>query len=82
MREVQAEQATVSDRLNRLCAVLSSQVDQTAPLEKLQAAVGECLNITELTSLILNKLIDRIEIGSQDVVNGQKQQEATFVGTV
>ena len=34
----------------------------------------ECLNVTELTPFILNKLISKIEIGCLDMVDGEKQQ--------
>ena len=33
-----------------------------------------CLNVTELTSYILNKLISKIEIGCLEMVDGEKQQ--------
>ena len=36
-------------------------------------------NIRKLTPLVLNKLFDRIEIGSQEVVDGQRQQEIRIV---
>ncbi|MGN0501585.1 MAG: DUF4368 domain-containing protein [Ruminococcus sp.] len=32
------------------------------------------LNVTELTPLILNKLISKIEIGCLETVDGEKQQ--------
>jgi hypothetical protein len=48
-------------------------------LEKLHEAVRDCLNIRELTPLVLNKLIDRIETGSQEVMDGQRQQEIRIV---
>ena len=35
--------------------------------------------ILKLTPLILNKPIDKIEIGSQEVVDGQRQQEIRIV---
>ena len=37
-------------------------------------AVKECINITELTPFILNKLISKIEIGCLETVDGEKQQ--------
>jgi len=41
--------------------------------------VYDCLDDKELTQLVLNKLIDRIEIGSQEIVDGQRQQEIRIV---
>ena len=49
----------------------AEKVDYTGQLEKLQEAVKDCLDVKELTPLVLNKLIDRIEVGSQEVVDGQ-----------
>lgn len=34
----------------------------------------ECLNVAELTPLLLNKLINGIEIGCLEMVDGEKQQ--------
>ena len=48
--------------------------DTADQLERLKQAVRECFDMTELTPLILNKLIERIEIGSLEAVDGQKQQ--------
>lgn len=53
--------------------------DDAVQIEKLKEAVADCLDIRELTPLILNKLIDRIEVGSQEVVDGQRQQEIRIV---
>ena len=36
-------------------------------------------NIRKLTPLVLNKLINRIEIGRQEVVDGQRQQEIRII---
>lgn len=48
-------------------------------LKSWKKAVSDCLEIKELTPLMLNKLIDRIEVGSQEVVDGQRQQEIRIV---
>ena len=79
MGEYQAEQADLSAKLAGIRSRLAEKADYAEQLEKLQAAVRECSNITELTPLILNKLIDRIKVGSQEVVERQKQQQVTLV---
>lgn len=65
---------------------LDEKEDYAGQLEKLKKAVADCLDIQELTPLVLNKLIDRIEIGSLEIVDGQRQQEIgivwRFVGEV
>jgi len=58
---------------------LTEKADYAGQLEKLQEAVRDCLDIQELTPIVLNKLIDRIEVGSQEVVDGQRQQEIRIV---
>ncbi|MBO5231951.1 MAG: DUF4368 domain-containing protein [Clostridia bacterium] len=43
-------------------------------VEQFRDTVRECLNVTELTPFILNKLISKIEIGCLETVDGEKQQ--------
>lgn len=79
MGEYQAEQAALTGKLVDIKTQLAVKEDYAGQLEKLQGAVSTCLDIQELTPLVLNKLIDRIEVGSQEVVNGQRQQEIRIV---
>lgn len=79
MGEYQAEQATLTGKLAEIEAQLAERSDYFGQLEKLQGAVSDCLNIQQLTPLILNKLIDRVEVGSQELVDGQRQQEIRIV---
>ena len=74
MGEYQAEQTALSGKLAAIKAQLAEKEDYAGQLEKLHEAVQDCLDIRELTPLVLNKLIDRIEIGSQEVVGGQRQR--------
>lgn len=69
MGEYQAEQTALASKIDEI----------QSQLEKLQEAIRDCLDIQELTPLMLNKLIDRIEIDSQEVVDGQRQQEIRIV---
>ena len=79
MGEYQAEQAALTGKLMEIKAQLAEKEDYTGQLEKLHEAVRDCLDIRDLSPLVLNKLIDRIEIGSQEVVSGQRQQEIRIV---
>jgi hypothetical protein len=79
MGEYQAEQATLTGKLVEIQTQLSAKEDYAGQLEKLQGAVSDCLDIKELTPLILNKLIDRIEVGSQEVMDGVRTQEIRIV---
>ena len=79
MTDIQQEQAALADRLAHIEASLSVGSDTADQLERLKQAVRECFDMTELTPLILNKLIERIEVGSLEVVEGQKRQEITLV---
>ena len=75
MGEYQAEQAALTGKLSTIKTQLTEKEDYAGQLEKLHEVVKDCLDIQELTPLVLNKLIDRIKIGSQEVVDGQRQQE-------
>lgn len=46
-------------------------------IEQFRDTVRDCLNVTELTPFILNKLIAKIEIGSLETVDGEKQQKVS-----
>ena len=79
MGEYQTEQASLNGKLAKIQSQLAENEDYAGQLEKLQEAVNDCLDIEELTPLVLNKLIDRIEVISQEVVDGQRQQVVRIV---
>jgi hypothetical protein len=79
MGEYQAEQASLASKLVEIQSQLAEKADYAGQLERMQNAVRDCLDIKELTPLVMNKLIDRIEVGSQEVVDGQRQQEIRIV---
>lgn len=58
---------------------LEQQVDYQANAEQLRAAISDFLNIDTLTPLILNKLIEIIQVGCMEKVDGQMVQEITAV---
>jgi len=47
--------------------------------EKLHEVIGDYFDIRELTPLTLNKLINRIEIGSEVVMEGQHRWEIRII---
>ena len=74
MKDIQAEQESLEQKLSALQSKISQQHNAEISLEHFRETVRECLNVTELTPFILNKLISKIEIGSLEIVNGEKQQ--------
>ena len=74
MKDIQAEQESLEQKLSALQSKISQQHNAEISLEQFRETVRECFNVTELTPYILNKLISRIEIGSLETVDGEKQQ--------
>jgi len=58
---------------------LEQQINYQAAAKQLRAAISVCLNIDTLTPLILNKLIEKIQVGHAEKVNGQMVREITTV---
>ncbi len=79
MKDIQAEQETLEQKLSALQSKISQQHNTEISVEQFRETVREYLNVTELTPYILNKLISKIEIGCLEMVNDQKQQEITIV---
>ena len=74
MKDIQAEQEALEQKLSALQTRISEQHNTETSLEQFRETVSECLNVTELTPFILNKLISKIEIGYLETVDGGKQQ--------
>ena len=74
-KDIQAEQEKLEQKLSALQTRISEQHNIELSIEQFRETVRECLNVTELTPFILNKLISRIEISSLKVESGGKQQE-------
>lgn len=74
MKDIQAEQEELEQKLFALQTRISEQHNTEISLEQFRDTVKECINITELTPLILNKLISKIEIGCLETVDSEKQQ--------
>ena len=74
MKDIQAEQEELEQKLSALQSKISQQHNTETSLEQFRETVRECLNVVELTPLLLNKLINGIEIGCLEIVDGQKQQ--------
>lgn len=74
MKDIQAEQEELEQKLSALQSKISQQNNTEISIDQFRDTVRECLNVTELTPFILNKLINGIEIGCLEIVEGQKQQ--------
>ena len=74
MKDIQAEQKELEQKLSALQSKISQQNNTEISIDQFRDTVKECLNVTELTPFILNKLISKIEIGSSEMANGEKQQ--------
>lgn len=79
LKVYQDEQIETAQKLQAIYAESAQKDDYRTSVEKLREAILEYLNIQTLTPFILNKLIERIEIGHLETVDGQKQQEVTIV---
>ena len=79
LSEYAQEQKKLSTKLSIIDVELKSQEDYEKSVEKLKSVLEEYLAIEELTETMVNQLIERIEIGHSQNVNGVKQQEITIV---
>jgi site-specific DNA recombinase len=75
----QSEQAEIQEKIAVFDAKLAQQTDYQANAEQLRQAISDYLNIATLTPFILNKLIENIQVGHAETVNGQTVQEITIV---
>lgn len=75
MKDIQAEQEMLEQKLSALQSKISQQHNTEISIEQFRETVKEYLNVTELTPFVLNKLISKIEISSLETVDGKKQQE-------
>jgi hypothetical protein len=75
----QDEQSETAEKLKVIYAESAQKDAYRSNTEKLRENIREHLDIRELTPFILNKLIDKIEIGNLEIVEGKKQQEVTIV---
>lgn len=74
MKYIQAEQESLEQKLSALQSKISQQHNTEISIEQFKETVRECLNVTELTPYILNKLISKIEIGCLETIDAEKQQ--------
>ena len=79
LSEYMQEQKKLFTRLSMIDVELNSQEDCEKSVEKLKGVLEEYLTIEELTETMVNQLIERIEIGHSQKVNGIRQQEITIV---
>jgi len=75
----QSEQTEIQGKIAVLDKKLEQQVDYKVAAEQLRTAISDYLNIDSLTPLILNKLIEKIQVGHVEKIDGQMVQEITIV---
>ncbi|HHW46445.1 MAG TPA: DUF4368 domain-containing protein [Clostridiales bacterium] len=75
----QSEQTEIQGKIAMFDARLVQQTDYQANAEKLRELTRDHLHIDKLTALMLNKLIERIEVGHAEVIKAQSEQEITIV---
>jgi len=79
LAEYQAEQKTLNEQLKAVNAELSKESDQSENLRKLKETAEQFLNFEELTTNMLHQLIDRIEIGHTEIIDGKKRKNINIV---
>jgi len=79
LKVYQDEQAEIISKLKNIHAELGKADDYRSNAEMLREAIREYLNIEELIPFILNKLVEKIEVGHREMVDGQPQQDVTIV---
>jgi hypothetical protein len=79
LKVYQDEQVEIIEKLKNIHIELSKAVDYQSNAQLLREAIQEYLDIEELPPFILNKLVEKIEVGHREIVNGQPQQDVTIV---
>ena len=82
MKNIQAEQEALEQKLSALQSKISQQHNTEISIEQFRETVRECLNVTELTPFVLNKLISKIEISSLEMVDGENSKWLVWNGNL
>ena len=75
----QEEQKSLKEQLMTINTELLKETDQTENLRKLKEVVNRFLNFRKLNSTLLHELIDRIEVGHAEIVDGQNQHNINII---
>lgn len=79
LSDYQNEQKQLSQRLNAIETELNQKDEYTENLQKLSTVIKEYLNIEKLTANMLNQLVERIEVGYPEAIDGEIQQEINII---
>ncbi|MDR1094083.1 MAG: recombinase family protein [Clostridiales bacterium] len=71
LSDYQRERQELCGRLSVICAEIDKRGERDKGFEQLKAVAGEFLNCRTLTAVMLNKLIERIEVGRPRKENGK-----------
>ena len=79
LTDYQSEQTQLSQRLQAITAELNQQDEYTENLQKLADAIRSYMDIKILTANMLNQLVERVEVGHVEQIDGEKRQEITII---
>ena len=79
LSEYQQEQKQLSQRLSEIEAELNQKDEYAENLRRLSEAVGRYTQVESLTADMVNQLIERIEVGYLETVNGEKRQNIRII---
>ena len=75
-----------TEQIEKLKAMAENLEDSTDKAERLADEMAECAEIKELTTEIVNRLIEKIEVSEPQTINGEKVQNIRifykFVGEI
>ena len=80
------EKKDYTEQIEKLKAMAENLEDSTGKAERLADEMAECAEIKELTTEIVNRLIEKIEVSEPQTINGEKVQNIRifykFVGEI
>ena len=79
LSDYQDEQKRISQRLQAINAELNKQNDYAENIQKLSEVVQGFMDVKELTANMLNQLVERVEVGHEVEIDGEKRQEISIV---
>ena len=79
LRKFEAEKEQVESELKAAEEVLEEEKSQLDNIEHFTEVILNYADLKELTAPILNELIDRIEVGQKEVIDGEKTQSIRII---
>jgi hypothetical protein len=79
LSDYQRERQELCGKLSVICKEIGKRGERDKGFEQLRAVAGEFLNSKTLTAVMLNKLIERIEVGRPRKEHGAIKQEINII---